>query len=110
MPVIGDHKDITVGGFAAVGGVSPASHRFGLMIDNVLALEVVDWDGDVHECSPDEDPERFYANLAGLGQHGVMTEATLQALHGRQVPHDRSATSRRTTRPARRSSPARSRS
>jgi len=78
MPVIGDHKDITVGGFAAVGGVSPASHRFGLMIDNVLALQVVDWDGDVHECSPDEDPERFYANLAGLGQHGVMTEATLK--------------------------------
>src|SRR5947199_3630963 len=78
MPVIGDHKDITVGGFAAVGGVSPASHRFGLMIDNVLALQVVDWDGNVHECSPGEDPERFYANLAGLGQHGVMTEATLQ--------------------------------
>ncbi len=78
MPVIGDHKDITVGGFMAVGGVSPASHRFGLMIDNVLALQVVDWDGEVHECSPAQDPDRFYANLAGLGQHGVMTEATLQ--------------------------------
>jgi len=78
MPVIGDHKDITVGGFMAVGGVSPASHRFGLMIDNVLAMQVVDWDGEVHECSPDQDPERFYANLAGLGRHGVMTEATLK--------------------------------
>jgi hypothetical protein len=80
MPVIGDHKDITVGGFMAVGGVSPASHRFGLMIDNILALQVVDWDGRVHECSPDEDPDRFYANLAGLGQHGVMTEATLKLI------------------------------
>jgi len=80
MPVIGDHKDITVGGFMAVGGVSPASHRFGLMIDQVLALEYVDWDGELHECSATQDPDRFYSVLAGLGQQGVITEATLQLI------------------------------
>ena len=52
LPVIGDHRDITVGGFASVGGISPASHRFGMFIDNVLALEFVDWDGEIKRCSP----------------------------------------------------------
>ena len=47
LPVIGDHKDITVGGFASVGGISPGSHRFGMFIDNVLEIEFVDWDGNI---------------------------------------------------------------
>ena len=38
LPIIGDHRDITVGGFLSVGGISPASHRFGMFIDNVLEL------------------------------------------------------------------------
>src|SRR5829696_4058343 len=55
LPIIGDHRDITVGGFASVGGISPASHRFGMFIDNVLALEFVNWDGEIKRCSRDED-------------------------------------------------------
>ncbi|HEY2944246.1 MAG TPA: FAD-dependent oxidoreductase, partial [Vicinamibacteria bacterium] len=42
LPIIGDHNHITAGGFAAVGGCSPASHVHGLFVDNVLALEYVD--------------------------------------------------------------------
>jgi hypothetical protein len=80
LPIIGDHRDITVGGFASVGGISPASHRFGMFIDNVLALEFVDWDGEIRRASPTENSEDFYSLLAGLGRHGVITEVTLRII------------------------------
>jgi hypothetical protein len=80
LPVIGDHRDITVGGFASVGGISPASHRFGMFIDNVLALEFVDWGGEIKRCSREESSEAFYSLLAGLGRHGVITEVTLRLI------------------------------
>ncbi|MDP9373273.1 MAG: FAD-binding oxidoreductase [Chloroflexota bacterium] len=80
LPVIGDHKDISVGGFASVGGISPASHRFGMFVDNVERLEYVTWDGEVIACSRTENPEHFYRVLAGYGQHGVMTTATLRLI------------------------------
>lgn len=80
LPVIGDHKDITVGGFVSVGGISPASHRFGMFIDNVEALEFVDWDGEVRRCSRTENSEDYYNLLAGLGRHGVITEAVLRVI------------------------------
>jgi FAD binding domain len=80
LPVIGDHRDITVGGFASVGGISPASHRFGMFIDNVLAIQFVDWDGEIRRCSREEDSDDFYSLLAGLGRHGVIVEVTLRLI------------------------------
>jgi hypothetical protein len=80
LPVIGDHKDITVGGFVSVGGISPASHRFGMFIDNVEELEYVNWDGEIRRCSRTENSDEFYSLLAGLGRHGVITEAVLRLI------------------------------
>ncbi len=80
LPIIGDHRDITVGGFMSVGGISPASHRFGMFIDNVVSFEYVTWDGEIRTCSPTENTEDFYNVLAGLGKHGVITEATLKLI------------------------------
>lgn len=80
LPVIGDHNHITVGGFASVGGISPASHRFGLFVDTVERLEYVNWDGDVITASPTENPDQFYAVLAGRGQHGVIANLTLKLI------------------------------
>ena len=76
LPVLGDHNHITVGGFASVGGISPASHRYGLFIDNIAALEYVTWDGSVVRCSRTEEPHHFYRVLAGHGQFGVITTLT----------------------------------
>src|SRR4051795_13635267 len=80
LPVIGDHKDITVGGFASVGGISPGSHRFGMFIDNVLEIEFVDWDGNVKRASKTENTDDYYSLLAGLGKHGVMTRLKLRII------------------------------
>src|SRR5918997_889582 len=58
-------------------GIGAASFRHGAQVDNVLALEVVTGDGELRTCSPDERPELFSAVLGGVGQYGVIVEATL---------------------------------
>lgn len=80
LPVIGDHAHITVGGFASVGGISPASHRFGMFVDNVLELEYVDWEGELHRCSRSSNAERFHRVLAGLGREGILATLTLRVI------------------------------
>lgn len=80
LPIIGDHTHITVGGFASVGGISPASHRFGLFIDTIERLEYVTWDGDVITCSRAQNSEQFHKVLAGLGRHGVIATLTVRLI------------------------------
>jgi hypothetical protein len=80
LPIIGDHNHITIGGFASVGGISPASHRFGLFLDTVQSLEYVDWNGNVRRCSQDEHPEEFHRVLAGLGQYGIISSMTCRII------------------------------
>ena len=80
LPVVGDHRHITVGGFASVGGVSPASHRYGLFVDNVRAIDYVDERGDIARCGPHSDPDRFRRLLTGCGRHGVIVGVELAAL------------------------------
>jgi FAD/FMN-containing dehydrogenase len=80
LSIIGDHDHITAGGFASVGGISPASHRYGLFVDTVKELEYVDWDGEVHVCGREQDGERFHRVLAGTGRHGVITQLTVEII------------------------------
>ncbi len=80
LPIIGDHNHITVGGFASVGGISPASHRFGLFVDTVQRIEYVNWDGELIAASRTENPEQFFAVLTGGGQHGVIATVTVQII------------------------------
>lgn len=80
LPIIGDHNHITVGGFASVGGISPASHRFGLFVDTVQALEYVTWDGELRSCSREEDTDELLAVLAGLGRLGVIATVTVRVI------------------------------
>jgi FAD binding domain len=80
LPIIGDHNHITVGGFASVGGISPASHRFGLFVDTIQRIEYVNWDGEVITASRTENPDQFYAVLTGRGQHGVIATITVDII------------------------------
>ncbi|MDQ6616801.1 MAG: FAD-binding oxidoreductase [Actinomycetota bacterium] len=80
LPIIGDHNHITVGGFASVGGISPASHRFGLFVDTIERIEYVNWDGEVVTASRTENPDQFYAVLTGRGQHGVIATITVKII------------------------------
>ncbi|GAB4587572.1 FAD-binding oxidoreductase [Nocardia sp. IFM 10818] len=78
LPIVGDHRDITAGGFAAVGGLSAASHRFGMFSDNVVELEYVDQDGRFGTCGRTHHTERFRRILGGGGRTGIITALTLE--------------------------------
>jgi hypothetical protein len=80
LPIIGDHNHITAGGFASVGGISPASHRYGLFADNVRRLQYVTGDGEVRTCGRDDRPDELYRVLAGLGRHGIIATLTLDVI------------------------------
>lgn len=80
LPIIGDHNHITVGGFASVGGISPASNRFGLFVDTIERIEYVNWDGDVITASRTENADQFFAVLTGRGQHGVIATITVKII------------------------------
>jgi cytokinin dehydrogenase len=70
--------DLTVGGLLSVGGIGPGSHRYGPLVANVTALEVVTGDGLLRRCSPTEVPDLYEAVLAGLGRCGVIVSAELR--------------------------------
>lgn len=80
LPVCGDHNHITVGGFAAVGGVGMTGHAYGLFVDTVEAIEYVDWSGQVRRASRTAEPDDLYRLLCGTGQYGVITELTVRVV------------------------------
>src|SRR3712207_963458 len=76
-PVLPGFTGLSVGGTLSMGGIGAACFRHGAQVDNVLALEVVTGEGELRRCSPSEHPELFFAALGGIGQYGVIVEATL---------------------------------
>ncbi|WP_043649825.1 FAD-binding oxidoreductase [Nocardia thailandica] len=80
LPVVGDHRDITAGGFASVGGVSTASHRYGMFIDQISDLEYVDTDGRLGTCGRTHHTERFHRILGAGGRAGIITAITLDVV------------------------------
>lgn len=79
-PTLTDYIDLTVGGTLSWGGMGPMSFRHGLQVDNVLAIEVVTTDGEIHQCSPTAEADLFYAVLGGMGLIGIITRATLRLI------------------------------
>ncbi|MGV9679430.1 FAD-binding oxidoreductase [Nocardia sp. NPDC003482] len=86
LPIVGDHREITAGGFAAVGGLSGASHRYGMFSDNVVSLEYVDPEGRFGTCGRNHHTDRFRRILGSGGRAGIITALTLEAV---EVDKDR---------------------
>lgn len=76
-PVLTNNLDVTVGGTLSTAGLGVASWREGSQADHVSELEVVTGTGNIVRCSPDSGKDLFDAVRAGLGQFGVITEATI---------------------------------
>ncbi|MGR7026503.1 FAD-binding protein [Geodermatophilus sp. URMC 62] len=76
-PVVTGYAGLSVGGTLSMGGIGAASFRHGPQVDHVVALQVVTGEGELRTCSPSEHPELFSAVLGGVGQYGVIVEATL---------------------------------
>jgi cytokinin dehydrogenase len=77
-PVATDYLGLSVGGTLSVGGIGGATSHHGLLVDNVLSLEVVTGTGELVRCSPAVRPDLFHAVLGGLGQFGVIVRATVR--------------------------------
>ena len=77
-PVLTNNLDVTIGGTLSTGGLGVASWRHGTQADNCLELEVVTGEGEIVRCSSEQNQDLFNAVRAGMGQFGVMTNATLK--------------------------------
>ena len=76
--VLTDYLGLSVGGVLSVGGMGGATHRYGMVCDNVLELEVVTGTGDHVRCSSNHRPGLFRAVLGGLGQYALILRAKVR--------------------------------
>ncbi|MBW4456782.1 MAG: FAD-binding protein [Nostoc indistinguendum CM1-VF10] len=79
-PVLTDYIELSVGGTLSVGGIGGATHRYGVQVDNVLELKVVTGTGHLETCSPSYNRNLWLAVLAGLGQFGIIVQATVKLI------------------------------
>ena len=77
-PVVTGYVGLSVGGVLSMGGIGPASYRYGAVVDNVLELEVVTGAGKLETCSKTKNPALFAAVIGGVGQFGIIVRAKLK--------------------------------
>lgn len=73
----GSCPSVGIGGHALGGGMGLAGRRFGLASDNLLAADLVTFDGVLHRIDADSDPDLLWGlRGGGGGNFGVVTSFT----------------------------------
>ena len=67
-----------VGGLATGGGHGRLMKKFGLTLDNILAVEMVTADGKIVTANAKENPELYWAVRGGGGNFGIVTNFHFQ--------------------------------
>lgn len=78
LPIVPDHFDISVGGYLSVGGLSAASHKHGLFVDNIESIELIRRDGS--QTTLKKNAQGFKKVMASCGRFGVITKAKLRVI------------------------------
>ncbi|MGW0707313.1 FAD-binding protein [Streptomyces sp. NPDC002643] len=83
---ITSYLNTTVGGTLSMGGIGMMSaYRAGAQVDHAQQLQVVTGEGEAKWCSDTQNSDLFQAALAGLGQCGVITRATVDLVPAKQL-------------------------
>ncbi len=69
---------VAIGGLVLAGGFGFLGRRFGLVADQVAALEILLADGRLAAVSADEEPDLFWALRGSGGAPGIVTALTLR--------------------------------
>jgi len=69
----GDTKSVGVGGLTLIGGIGWKVRKYGLALDNLVAVELVTADAEVVRASAEENAELFWAVRGGGGNFGIVT-------------------------------------
>jgi FAD/FMN-containing dehydrogenase len=74
------HDAQSIGGILStdVHGTSGRDWDWGFVSQTVVSLKIVDGQGVIHECGPDDD--LFKAAIGGVGAVGIITEVVVQAV------------------------------
>jgi hypothetical protein len=72
--------DIGVGGHATIGGVGVTSRKDGLLLDNLVEVEVVLADSSIVRASEFLNPELFFAIRGAGASFGIVTEFVFQSI------------------------------
>ncbi|GAA3027366.1 hypothetical protein GCM10010519_63980 [Streptomyces lactacystinicus] len=77
-PALTDYLHLSIGGTISIGGIGSTVHKHGLQADTVEAIEIVTGTGRILTATPTRNPDLFHTALAGAGQVGIITKATLK--------------------------------
>src|SRR3954454_3652259 len=77
-PLAGSSPDVGVVGYVLGGGISWLGRKYGLAANSVVAIELVDADGDVIRASSVENSELFWALRGGGGNFGIVTAIEIE--------------------------------
>ncbi len=70
----GDTASVGLGGLTTGGGIGFLVRKYGLTIDNLLAVRIVTADGQIRHVDAETHPDLFWAIRGGGGNFGVITK------------------------------------
>jgi FAD binding domain/Berberine and berberine like len=73
IPLAGSSPDVGVAGYVLGGGISWLARKYGLASNNVVAIEIVNADGELVRTSAVEHSDLFWALRGGGGSFGIVT-------------------------------------
>jgi hypothetical protein len=77
-PLAGSSPDVGVAGYVLGGGISWLGRKYGLAANSVVAIELVNAEGELVRASADENADLFWALRGGGGSFGIVTAIELR--------------------------------